>query len=214
MRKSLIINKSAKQFGGSAHAIAGSLGCSLEEAQKFSDYYDKGFTGVTAFKNKGSKFVKEHGYILINPITKHKTYWWDWKKWKEIEDKYRSSSWSWSDYKLNHKGTGDIIEQEVKIHFKAGSEWERHALNYVTQCTGSCIIKLATINLFNWIINNNLFNKVKICAVVHDEICCEYPKEIEQFPKTLETIMEQAATIFCKSLPIPAEAAIGDHWIH
>lgn len=46
---------------------------------------------------------------------------------------------------------------------------------------------------------------------MHDECCIEYPEEILDMPKTLEHIMEEAATKFCKSLPVPAEAAVGDH---
>ena len=32
--------------------------------------------------------------------------------------------------------------------------------------------------------------------------------------KKLETTMEETAAIYCKSLPIPAEASVGNHWIH
>lgn len=214
LRKKVKSVEFAKQFGGSAHAISNSLGCSLEEAQKFSDYYDEGFKGVTAFKTKGSKFVREHGYVLISPITGHKMYWWDWDKWKEVENRYKSKDWDWQEYKQYHKGTGDIIEQEVKQHFKAASKWDRMALNAPTQGTGACIIKLASINLFKWILQHHLFGKVKLCALVHDEICAEYPKDLIDFPKVLETTMEQAAAKFCKSLPIPAEAEVSDHWVH
>ena len=213
-KRNLIINKCAKQFGGSAFAISGSLGCSMEEAQKFSDYYDQGFKGVTAFKEKGSRFVRAYGYIIINPITGHRIYWWDWKKWKEVEQKYKSPSWNWDNYKQCHKGTGDMVEQEVREHFKAASKWDRLALNSPTQGTGAIIIKSAATNLFKWIITNNLFNKVKLCALIHDEAVCEFPKELSNFPKILETIMEQSAAKYCKSLPIPAEAEVGDHWIH
>ena len=53
-----------------------------------------------------------------------------------------------------------------------------------------------------------------LCCCVHDEIVCDYPKELNEFPKVLETIMENAAAKYCKTLPIPAEASVGDHWIH
>lgn len=75
-------------------------------------------------------------------------------------------------------------------------------------------MKTAMTQLFKWIINNGYFGIIHICASVHDEICCDYPEEVEDFPKVLESIMEGAAAMYCKSLPIPAEAAVGDHWIH
>ena len=46
------------------------------------------------------------------------------------------------------------------------------------------------------------------------ELNCDYPKEVENFPQTLESIMEQAAAKYCKSLPIPAEAQVGSYWKH
>lgn len=68
--------------------------------------------------------------------------------------------------------------------------------------------------LFNYIVDNNLFNKVKLCVVVHDEINCEFPEDLKDFPQTLATIMEKSAAKYCKSLPIPAEPTVGHYWIH
>lgn len=42
----------------------------------------------------------------------------------------------------------------------------------------------------------------------------EYPKTLTEFPKLLETIMESSAAKYCKTLPIPAEAEIGEYWKH
>lgn len=214
LRKKVKSVEFAKQFGGSAFAIAGSLGCSMEEAQKFSDYYDKGFSGVTNYKKKGSHFVRENGYVLMCEHTGHKMYWYDHKEWKERQDKFQSSEWSWDNYRQKHKGTGDWVEQQVKMHFKAAAKWDRMALNAPTQGSGSIIIKEAACMLFNWILLTNNFNKVHLCALVHDEMVCTYPEDLDQFPTFLEAIMQNAASKYCKSLPIPAEAAVGDHWIH
>ena len=91
LRKKVKSVEFAKQFGGSAFAIAGSLGCSMEEAQKFSDYYDQGFSGVTNYKKKGSRFVRENGYVLMCEHTGHKMYWYDHEEWKQRQAKYQSS---------------------------------------------------------------------------------------------------------------------------
>lgn len=81
--------------------------------------------------------------------------------------------------------------------------------------TGSTCLKLAAINLFRYIVQNGYFNKIKISALVHDEIVVEFPEELKDtFPKKLEDIMLKAAAEYCKSLPIPAEAAVGKFWIH
>lgn len=203
----------SQQFGGSEYAIKSSLGCSLEEAQKFKNAYDSGFKGIAEFKKKGSKFVREHGYVIMNKYTGHRMYWHDWEYWKSVQNSYTPEFWE--DYKLNHKGTGDYVEQEVKQHFKAAAKWDRMALNAPTQNTGVCILKTAATETFNWIVDNGYFNKVLICALVHDEQLIEIPKELKDtFPKLLENIMLNSAAKFCKSVPIPAEAEVGDHWIH
>ena len=213
LRKKVKPIEFSQQFGGSEFAIQGSLGCSLEEAQKFKKAYDEGFKGITEFKKKGSKFVREHGYVVMNKYTGHRMYWWDWKEWKKRQESFTPEFWE--DYKLHHKGTGDAVHLEVKQHFKAASKWDRMALNGPTQGVGACIIKRASIDLFKWILDNKLFSKVLLCALVHDEILVEFPQELKNtFPSLLENIMLNAAAQYCKSLPIPAEAEVADHWKH
>lgn len=153
--------------GGSAHAIASSLGCTIEEAEAIAHAYLDGFPGIAKFKKEGSKFVRENGYVLMCKYTGHKMYWWDHKEWLERQESFTKEFWD--RYKAYHKGTGDDIAKEVSQHFKAASKWDRMALNSVTQGTGSCILKLAMINFFNYIVNNNLFGIVKIVALVHDK---------------------------------------------
>lgn len=201
------------QFGGSAFGLARQLGCSEEEAQRYVDAYYGKFKGIKQFKDKGSTAVRNKGYVLINNITGDKMYWYDWENWKKEQNSYTQEFWD--EYRMYHKGTGDSIAMNVKKHFQIASKWDRMALNAPTQGTGSNIIKAAAINLFKWIVQNNLFGKVKLCAMVHDELLVEFPEELKDtFPHILEEIMFNAAAKFCKKVPIPAEAEVSDHWIH
>ena len=50
--------------------------------------------------------------------------------------------------------------------------------------------------------------------LTHDECNWEYPEELVEFPNIVSKIMEASAAKYCKSVPIPAEATVGDHWIH
>lgn len=202
----------AYMFGAAAPTISTSANCSVEEAQGYIDTLDRAFIGMSSFAKKGSRFVRSHGYILINPITGHKMYWWDWDRWKERQQSFTQEFWE--DYRLHHKGTGDAVAIEVRQHFQAAGKYDRLARNSVTQGTGAIIMKTAMTWLFQWIVNNNFFGVIHICASVHDEICCDYPKYVTHFPKILEDTMERAAAKYCKSLPIPAEASVGSHWIH
>ena len=204
----------SQQFGGSAISIASSLGCSIEEAEKIANAYNKGFPGIADFKARGSKFVKENGYILICKYTGHKLYWWDWEVWKERQASFTSQFWEeYRVIKANHDSDHPIIKK-VKMHYQASSKYDRLALNSPPQGTGIIILKDAMINFFDWLVKNNLFNIVLLCNLVHDEAVIEYPKNMPEVANILKETMEASASKYCKSLPIPAEASVGDHWIH
>lgn len=212
-RKAVKAVEFAYLFGAAAPTIAQSANCSVEQAQAYIDALDKEFYGMTAFARKGAAFVRSHGYIIINSQTGHRLNWWDWEEWKERQERFNQPGF-WEDFKLHHKGTGDVLAVEVRQHFQAASKYDRLARNVVTQGTGAIILKDAMTNLFNWIVDNGYFNIIHICVAVHDELNCDYPKEVDDFPRILETIMEQSAAKYCKSLPIPAEASVSDHWVH
>lgn len=201
----------ALSFGGGARAIMQALACSEEEANAIIKNYEEGFKGTAEFAKRGSKFVREHGYVLINPITGHKMWWWDWKEWKERQKEFTPEFWE--EYRNFHKGTGDSVALKVREHFKAASKYDRMVRNSPCQGTAAIILKEATTNLFNYVVDNGLFCIMKLCALVHDEMLWEAPKD-SGFEKKVEWFMESTAAKYCKSLPIPASAEISDHWVH
>lgn len=213
LRKEVKPIEFSQQFGGSEFAIQGAMGCTIEEARAFKEAYDSGFPGITDFKKKGSEFVRKNGYILMCKYSGHKMYWWDHQEWIDRQSKFTQEFWE--DYRLHHKGTNDAVAQEVSMHFKAASKWDRMALNAPTQGSGIVILKIAITNFFNWIVDNGYFGKVELAALVHDEANIIYPKELHDIvPAKLKECMESAAALICTKLPIPAEAEISDHWVH
>lgn len=121
----------ALNFGGGISAIMSSIGCTEEEANEIIQNYEEGFKGTAEFAKKGSKFVRENGYVVMNPMTGHRMIWWDWNEWKERGKTFTPEFWE--DYRNYHKGTGDAIALMVKTHFKAASKWDRMARNAPTQ---------------------------------------------------------------------------------
>ena len=203
----------SQQFGGSEFAIQGAMGCTMEEALAFKQAYDSGFPGIADFKKRGSEFVRKNGYILMCKYSGHKMYWYDHDEWVERQKSFTQQFWE--EYRTKHKGTGDAIAQEVSMHFKAASKYDRMALNAPTQGSGIVILKIAMTNFFNWIVDNGYFHTVELSALVHDEANIIYPKELHDIvPAKLKECMENAASLICTKLPIPAEAAINDHWEH
>lgn len=144
--------------------------------------------------------------------TGHKMYWYNHDNWIKTQESFTPEFWE--EYRLKHKGTKDSVATLVSEHHKEGSYWDRMALNSVTQGTGAVCLKRACVDFFKWIVDNNLFGKVLICDLVHDEICIEYPKEIPEIGDILEKTMESAAANYCKAVPIPAEKSVADHWVH
>lgn len=202
----------SQQFGGSEFAIQNSLGCSIEKAREFKVAYEKAFPGIAAFKKKGSKEVREKGYIVMCKETGHKMYWYKHEEWLKTQQLFTPDFWE--EYKLKHKGTGDSIAKMVSEHSKEGAYWDRLALNSVTQGTGAICLKQSGIDFFKWIVDNGYFGKVLLCDLVHDEICIEFPKEHPEIADILKRIMEKAASLYCKSLPIPAEPETSIYWRH
>ena len=100
-------------FGAAAPTLAATAGCTVEEAQAVVDKLDKAFAGMTAFAKKGASFVRNNGYIVINPQTGHRLHWWDWEHWKENQARFNQPGF-WEDFKAHHKGTGDEVALEVR----------------------------------------------------------------------------------------------------
>ena len=202
----------SQQFGGSEFAIQNAMGCSIEKATEFKLAYSKGFPGIAKYKDKASKVVRNKGFILLCPITGHKTYWEGFNRWKDVQSTYTQSFWE--EYKNIHKPKRDNIYKEVREHFQEVAKFDRKSLNSPTQGTGAIILKDSQINIFNWVVDNGYFNKCLLCNLTHDECNWEYPKELKEFPNIIKNLMEQSATKYCKSVPIPAETSIGNFWIH
>ena len=204
----------AVQFGSDGTAVAPQLKISVEEARQLVSKLLNGMSGLKTFKDKGSRFVMEHGYVEILPQTGHRGYWHDWEHWKEIQKNYNSEFWD--NYKLYHKGTNDDVCKQVKNHFQAKSKWcDRMSLNLPTQGGGAVVLKEACIALYKWIIDNNYWGKILFCNLTHDEINTEFPKELKDtYPKIVAKIMQDAAAKYYHKLPIPAVPEVDKCWRH
>ncbi len=201
-------------YGSDGSAIAASIGMSVDKAKDMVSGILKGMPGMAAFKKKTGKFLKENGYIIINPITGHRVYWPEWASWKAVEDRFDRTFWD--NYNTMHKGTGDATARMVKNHMKQGHDWfGKNVLNYPIQGGSAIVLKQAAADWFKWVVENGYFGKILFCVFVHDEIDAECPEELsEMFSKKIEQIMEKAAAKYYKKLKIPAECSVGDHWIH
>lgn len=157
----------ALSYGGSYSTLMSSLGISEEEAKKIVANYEEGYKATMEFAKRGEAFVKNNGYIIINPTYGHRLWWWDHKEWLARQKTFTPEFWE--DYRENHKGTNSSIAQMVKMHFQASSKYGRLARNAPSQGSSSIMTKLATIDLFNWIVDNGYFNKILLVNITHDK---------------------------------------------
>jgi DNA polymerase-1 len=85
---------------------------------------------------------------------------------------------------------------------------ERTAINAPMQGTAADIIKLAMINVDNWLRNNNL--KSRMIMQVHDELVLEAPEsEHHEVIVGIKECMENAASLQVK---LVVDVGVGDNW--
>lgn len=82
-------------------------------------------------------------------------------------------------------------------------------------------LRVALINLFKYICDNNLFNIVKINVTPYDEINCEAPNDIaETIAKVVYDCMVKAGSIFCTRCKLDADisrlkdGSLPTFWVH
>ena len=182
----------------------------------------KGFSGVKKYQDFRRKDWFNKGYILLNQVTKHKAFIYDWEDLKSTRQGMNTEGY-WDEYK-HKKEMGwfdDPQVEEVRHFFKRKSASEKQSINYPIQATGSQCLRFAMIYFFEYLKENHLLNKVKICVPPYDEINCEAPKEIAMdVAKKLHECMVKAGAIFCTRCKLDADISFNedgtlpDHWVH
>ena len=194
----------------------------MAEAEKIYNNYMSGFSGLKKYQEFRRKDWFQKGYILLNPLTGHKAFIYDYEKLKEEKARMSSDTWDWEYYRQMKKDYPDCdTVQLVKHFFKRKADSERQSINYPIQATGSMCLRVALINFFNYICDNNFFNIVKITITPYDEINCEAPAYIaEAIAEEVHKDMVKAGAIFCTRCTLEADTSrlkdgsLPDYWVH
>ena len=212
----------AINYGGNADTISRNKGIPLPEAQKIYNNYMKGFSGLKKYQDFRRKDWFNKGYILLNELTRHKAFIYDYEELVKAKQRMSSEDWNWDYYRQMKKEypESDTV-QFVKRFFKRKADSERQSINYPIQATGSMCLRVALINLFRYICDNGLFNIVKINITPYDEINCEAPAEIaETIAQTVYNCMVFSGKIFCTRCELDADISrlpdgtLPNYWIH
>lgn len=207
-------------YGGDANTLIGRDHIPEEEARKIEANYRKGFKGVDNYQSKQRKLVMQLGYIDECPEVGFRAYIYDFDKLSATQAKFCKEFWNrYKVLKANNPNCDEVVE--VRQYFKRKSASERQSINYPIQARASAIYKIAMVNFFKWVVDNNLFGIVKFCIPCHDETNLEAPEEIaEEVASKLHECMVKAGKFICKIVPLDAEisrlkdGSLPVHWVH
>lgn len=202
-------------YGGDAHTLRANKGFEMKEAERIYNNFMEAFPGIKRYQDYCRRDVMAKGYILMNPVVKHRAHIFDYPILKKTMDKMNDRSFM--DYYWDVKKNSPYCDtvQEVKKFNVRKSASERQAINYRIQNRGACCFKLASIKFFNWIVQHNYQNIVKMCAPVHDEWNIECPESMkDEVADVLVKCMIAGGKPFCPNVFLGADVSVGDHWIH
>lgn len=159
----------AINYGGDANTISRNKGIPFTEAKEIYDNYMSGFKGLKAYQDFRRKDWFDKGYILLNPLTGHKAYIYDYKELVDIKEKFKEPGF-WEYYReMKEEAPSCDTVQMVKKFFKRKSASEKQSINYPIQATGSMCLRVSMINFFEYLRHNNLLFKVLICVTPYDK---------------------------------------------
>lgn len=210
----------AINYGGDANTISANKGIPLSEANEIYNNYMSGFKGLKKYQDFRRKDWFDKGYILLNPLTGHKAYIYDYNEL--LEDKEWMKTLDWNYYR-EMKSSNPSCEtvQRVKHFFQRKSASEKQSINYPIQATGSMCLRVTLINFFEWLRVKGLLFKVFICICPYDEVNCEAPEEVaEDVAQAIYNCMIGAGGYFCTKCKLDADmsrledGSLPEYWIH
>jgi len=183
----------ALAYGGNGFTIASNLGISAAEGDRVYEDYFKAFPGLKTYFESVVKQSLAQGYILIDPHTKRKFF------FPYINEYYKYQ------YQGN-KRKADELEGKMS----------RAAMNYCIQGAAGSMTKYAIVLIYEWLLGNKeLLENIKLVLTVHDEIILEAKEGYQDIAKEkLSHYMVEAGSVWCKRVPIKADAVISTIWEH
>jgi len=218
-------------YGGNAYTLHVQEGVPMDRAVQIDEGFKKLHEGLYKWGNDVFEEAIKVGYIesadgwklalpkydlfidyknKIESISKF-----DWGIYKEGKIEYNKKRDN-PDYKIKNDISYTFYKERkgsVSNYFKLKSEYMRLCLNNPVQARGAHQLKRSSVIFFDWIERNNLYWKVLLDNMVHDEIiveCEEYLSEITT--KKLSESMIEGGNYYLTNLIIQAEAHSGSSW--
>ncbi len=171
-------------FGMSKFKLSKSLSITIEEAEKLIEQYFAATKQLKSYLDRCAQYGLKNGYIRsFRPFSGIRFF----PQWKPDLNKYKDS-----------KIIGEIT---------------RASYNTPIQMGGALITKLALVRIREYILANNLSDKVKLIHVVHDATYCECVEEFsEEWSEIQSNLMIEAGKEFNLALPMNTDITIANWW--
>ncbi len=204
----------AINYGGVGQTIADQLNISKAEGDKIYDSYFEVFPGLKKYLKDIPKQALRDGYILISPLTERKSYLPNFETYKELERNTAGDFWDrYREAKAENSPSFRELKKTSSDFFYHKGIIERAAQNYPIQGRSGEITKISCVHIFDYIIDNNLFDIVKFVNTVHDENVVEAPDDIlYEIGEMVKDSMFKAGERYCKRVPLLAEPDYSKFW--
>lgn len=197
-------------YGAGAYKIGKALKVSQEEAQKIIDSFFAAFPKLDAYFKEGHKFVREHGYIVIDPVTRRRSYF-------PFYDKYLKLHHEVENFKSKQR-----LDKNAKLDKSTWSDYytlrgimERTSQNYRIQGLAASMTKIALVLFYEYLLQHDLFDDVEMILVLHDEIVVMAKDDlVERIDEVLTECMLKAGKTFCKRIPMQVSGGPCTVWDH
>jgi len=205
-------------FGGSAYTLSKDQNLTIREAEELINSFWKGFPQLKEYFDKEKKFAIEHGYSIINKITKRIRWYPEWKKYRSYEIKKKTrmneiiaEGGTERDYWNELKDRSSELSYWNRVSYKIKGDIERQAMNSGIQGLAADMTKTAVI-----LLGERLNEHILIVNVIHDEILLEITDRRYEMKaaELLQWCMEEASRIFLNTLVIEAKPYIANEWRH
>lgn len=186
--------------GGGPKKLSDAFGIPLARAKKLIANYYNTFKELKPFFERKAKETKALGYILINDVTKRKSYVAEYEEYDALRQ-------------LAHRLAvlGDLLPDDLQRRFEyLDAVISRHSNNFPIQGTAADMAKLAGIYLRQAAKETRLFT---IPLLIHDEYMAECNiEDALKVKEIMEGCMLRASKVFLTSLIIPADGKITKYW--
>jgi DNA polymerase I-like protein with 3'-5' exonuclease and polymerase domains len=198
----------ANAYGASPFSLQFSLETDLENATKFIEDYFNGFPGLKENFEKTKQIALTRGWVQLDAFTDRRYFYPDFDRIAITREKALSlqpENWRFmsKEAKAEWKLQNPEYAENWKNHAIYKGRLERISLNYRIQGLAAGMSKLALCLIHR--------SGIYLILAVHDEILAIGSKEDANF---ISQAMIDAGKYFCKRVPMGADPAFGDYWIH